>query len=225
MTAIEKKITELPVLPTLSGSMVIPVVRGGTTYQATVSFNATNISVDASGFDGNLATTDDTVQKVAQKLDDLKQGFELMLDLSVTETVSTIHITRDKNNDLFNVPAGKMVRIVSTLIAEGTTDRLCFFKVNESNMTWATVLETSAGARYPSAAGIRLMAISELVLNQGIIHGWVGGQSIQHAGTVTNSTHNIMTRGAVETNINSFRFTLLSGNIISGSNIKIYVEK
>jgi hypothetical protein len=34
------------------------------------SHPATAISVDAAGFDGNLATTDDTVQKVAQKLDD-----------------------------------------------------------------------------------------------------------------------------------------------------------
>lgn len=33
---------------------------------------ATAISVDASGFNGNLATTDDTVQEVAQKLDDIK---------------------------------------------------------------------------------------------------------------------------------------------------------
>lgn len=35
---------------------------------------ATDVSVDASGFDGNLETTDDTVQKVAQKLDDLSVG-------------------------------------------------------------------------------------------------------------------------------------------------------
>ena len=36
-----------------------------------VSVNAAGVSVAASGFDGNLATTDDTVQKVAQKVDDL----------------------------------------------------------------------------------------------------------------------------------------------------------
>ena len=35
---------------------------------------AAEVSVDASGFDGNLASTDDTVQKVAQKLDDLVLG-------------------------------------------------------------------------------------------------------------------------------------------------------
>ena len=35
---------------------------------------AADVSVDASGFDGNLETTDDTVQKVAQKVDDLSTG-------------------------------------------------------------------------------------------------------------------------------------------------------
>lgn len=33
--------------------------------------NFTDISIDASGFDGNLTTSDDTIQEVAQKLDDL----------------------------------------------------------------------------------------------------------------------------------------------------------
>jgi hypothetical protein len=36
--------------------------------------DASAISVDASGFNGNLAATDDTVQKVAQKVDDLALG-------------------------------------------------------------------------------------------------------------------------------------------------------
>ena len=36
--------------------------------------DAENVEVDASGFDGNLGPTDDTVQEVAQKLDDLNVG-------------------------------------------------------------------------------------------------------------------------------------------------------
>ena len=35
---------------------------------------AADIAVDATGFDGQLATTDNTVQKVAQKVDDLTGG-------------------------------------------------------------------------------------------------------------------------------------------------------
>ncbi len=45
---------------------------GGGTLAAQVS--GEDVSVDASGFDGNLATTDNTVQKVAQRVDDLVLG-------------------------------------------------------------------------------------------------------------------------------------------------------
>jgi hypothetical protein len=40
----------------------------------TAAHAASAVSVDASGFNGNLAVTDDTVQKVAQKVDDLALG-------------------------------------------------------------------------------------------------------------------------------------------------------
>lgn len=38
---------------------------------STTAGSAASMTVDASGFNGNLATTDDTLQEVAQKLDDL----------------------------------------------------------------------------------------------------------------------------------------------------------
>lgn len=41
------------------------------TGDTTAAHAASAISVDASGFNGNLTTSDDTVQEVAQKLDDL----------------------------------------------------------------------------------------------------------------------------------------------------------
>lgn len=47
-----------------SGRIVLSVTGTGSSY-------ASNIIVDSAGFDGNLATTDDTVQKCLQKLDDL----------------------------------------------------------------------------------------------------------------------------------------------------------
>lgn len=39
-----------------------------------IRLNAADVTVDASGFDGNLAKTDNTLQKVAQKVDDLQTG-------------------------------------------------------------------------------------------------------------------------------------------------------
>ena len=45
--------------------------RIGTVVATAGDYTAAKVTVDASGFDGNLAATDNTVQKVAQKLDDL----------------------------------------------------------------------------------------------------------------------------------------------------------
>jgi hypothetical protein len=48
--------------------------RTGAVTAAAGDYQASEITVDASGFDGNLAVTDVTVQMVAQKLDDLVAG-------------------------------------------------------------------------------------------------------------------------------------------------------
>ena len=52
-----------------AGATGPPGIDGGTDDQT-----AAEVSVDATGFNGNLATTDDTAQKVAQKVDDLNVG-------------------------------------------------------------------------------------------------------------------------------------------------------
>jgi hypothetical protein len=41
---------------------------------ASHTHNGTQVTIDASGFNGNLTTSDDTVQEIAQKLDDLVAG-------------------------------------------------------------------------------------------------------------------------------------------------------
>ena len=64
---------------------------GGTDDQT-----ASEVSVDASGFDGNLATSDNTVQKVAQKLDDLNVGGTPRLAGSgLTLTGNTLSVTNE----------------------------------------------------------------------------------------------------------------------------------
>jgi hypothetical protein len=50
--------------------------------------DASAISVVASGFNGNLATTDDTVQKVAQKLDDLVIGSGSDASVHIADTTN-----------------------------------------------------------------------------------------------------------------------------------------
>lgn len=53
---------------------------------------AAQVSVASSGFDGNLATTDDTVQKVAQKVDDLSLGGG-----GIADETDMVYITQGTN--------------------------------------------------------------------------------------------------------------------------------
>lgn len=60
--------------------------------------DAAQIRIDAAGFDGNLATTDDDVQKLAQKVDDLTLGGAVTAaDVSVSNTGLTGIITGSGN--------------------------------------------------------------------------------------------------------------------------------
>ena len=51
---------------------------------------AAEVSVDASGFNGNLATTDDDLQKVAQKVDDLSVGSGGLTEGQVDTRITTL---------------------------------------------------------------------------------------------------------------------------------------
>ena len=53
------------------------------------NISGTKIAIDASGFDGNLATTDDTAQKVAQALDDLMLGTGGLTQSQVDARIAT----------------------------------------------------------------------------------------------------------------------------------------
>lgn len=81
--------------------------------------NGPNITLDASGFNGNLTTTDDTFQEIAQKLDDLVAGGSLVfvegvevgnpnllgstnISFSVSGTNVTIYLT----NTVFDTVSG-----------------------------------------------------------------------------------------------------------------------
>jgi len=69
---------------------------------------ATSITVDASGFDGKLTTSDDTVQKIAQKLDDL------IIATSTTGTFTSANLTANKltitHNKALSAPYGLLIQ-------------------------------------------------------------------------------------------------------------------
>jgi hypothetical protein len=100
------------------------------------SHPATAISVDASGFNGNLATTDDTVQKVAQKLDDLTvSASDYFLKYTVPSDVVSVSITTDGDGVNLNIPEGKFVMMMAYVTgknaASGLTEDINLaFRVN-----------------------------------------------------------------------------------------------
>ena len=63
----------------------------------TAAHAASAISVDASGFDGNLTTSDDTVQKVAQKVDDLATGGSETLPASIVDAKGDLIVATADN--------------------------------------------------------------------------------------------------------------------------------
>jgi len=64
------------------------------------TYNASEVSVDTSGFNGNLAITDNTVQKVAQKLDDLAIPTNAnYVDLTTAQTITG---AKTFNNGTYN---------------------------------------------------------------------------------------------------------------------------
>jgi hypothetical protein len=67
---------------------------------------AAEVTVNAAGFDGNLATSDDTVQKVAQKLDDLVVGGSAVTDATIsTSDVTTNNASTTKHGWLLKATA------------------------------------------------------------------------------------------------------------------------
>ena len=73
---------------------------------------ASEVPVTASGFDGNLATTDDTVQKVAQKFDDLVT--------SVTATSAIVYKAHLEDSTLTDAESAEWHEVME--INEGTDD-------------------------------------------------------------------------------------------------------
>lgn len=89
-------------------------IYGGVYTKAEVDGTIENaVSVDASGFDGNLATTDDTVQKVAQKLDDLDTSAVKVITVdgdsgttgSTVKLVSGTNVTITRTDDTVEIAA------------------------------------------------------------------------------------------------------------------------
>ena len=105
--------------------------RTGAVTATAGDYQASEITVDASGFDGNLAVTDNTVQKVAQKVDDLVAGAGSG-DLSDGDTLTTgltfpvagLHILdTNATHDLILSPGSNLTGDRTLTLTTGDSDR------------------------------------------------------------------------------------------------------
>lgn len=105
--------------------------RTGAVTATAGDYQASEITVDASGFDGNLAVTDNTVQKVAQKVDDLVAGAGSG-DLSDGDTLTTgltfpvagLHILgTNATHDLILSPGSDLTADRTLTLTTGNEDR------------------------------------------------------------------------------------------------------
>ena len=110
---------------------------------------AANVSVASSGFDGNLATTDDTVQKVAQKVDDLASG-GLTLTTVYDKTIGTTGFTTDGSRIRVQLTATEKNALLNAL--ETHKPLFVFFDNGGGNRTSGVLWEPSEVARGSSSA-------------------------------------------------------------------------
>jgi hypothetical protein len=140
MQKVAQKLDDLPITSMISGLLSI---HAAPEY---MGHEAVSISLDSSGFNGNLATTDNNVQELAQKVDDLVLGGaptkESIQDLLGTDSFygnSGISITYDDTNNRWSfttIPSWKGTERTGVDGLVGTTPRVGQHRIyNDSGST------------------------------------------------------------------------------------------
>lgn len=153
-----------------------PAISAG----AVSTVNAGNVTVDASGFNGNLETTDTNLQLVAQKVDDLVLGggFDYVPVTSITTTATAAFNT-------YHIASGTTADYTITLptIAAGDIGKTLIIEIAAS----CTKLITLSGVDIDGQA-TRVMWAKEVAhLRADAVGKWVkiGGKSIPMAARIS----------------------------------------
>lgn len=140
--------------------------------------SASVVPVDASGFNGNLVTSDDTVQKVAQKVDDLTIPTGVLVytkSLAATETAYSNLGTHANVSTLHGLTAANRRVWVPVFVRADTFNRISVNVVTGAISTWRVGLHVDDGGWPASAvladygtndmsgaAGFRTLTISQV---------------------------------------------------------------
>jgi hypothetical protein len=105
----------------LSAQAALNEIYGDHIGDTTAAHAASAISVVAAGFNGNLAVTDDTVQKVAQKLDDLAVGGGGYATVAVERTAFVAdRTTTSSTAKTLSVTTGHGILVGNSITVSGT---------------------------------------------------------------------------------------------------------
>lgn len=130
----------------------IGITTSGTVAAGTLTGSAGGVTLDASGFDGNLATTDNTFQEVAQKLDDLSAGAGSLTSTRVGYGDGSNLLTGEA---AFTYNAGTNTLTVENISSSGTAT------VTTANVTTFRVLDN-----VDQSHGLSFIVASDLAANR-----------------------------------------------------------
>jgi len=159
-----------------------PAVAG--TDYVSPSGSGAALTVDASGFDGNLTTSDNTVQEVAQKLDDL-------VAIGGNYLSNTLYVSFSSGNDTTALPGRRdlpYATLSNAVYAADTDDTVFVFPGRYTNSGPMMTLSNKSTSIYFLGEGMLVLTNNTEILlqqptNHNIVHapGWTWITQLGHA--------------------------------------------
>ena len=206
--------------------------------QATANAHpASAIGVDASEFSGNLTTDDDTVQKVAAKVDALSTGgggdigWDKIVDYTLPEDAFYITINKTSEGAALSIPNGKKFIIIANHQFVDDTTGL----VNtDGRTTYRFNSITNSVYRFTTnLVGYFQVSLSNRYNNftviEGIVSDYIYANTKSLGNTAAGANYSVASAPVVVeqvvTEINNIAFIRAAGgyNFKAGTNIKIYI--
>ena len=188
---------------------------------------ATAVSVDTSGFVKNLATTDDTVQKIADKVDALTTGsnpFELIYTKPVGD-INSIVLTHDKNGVAFNFVEGDTIMIdVSVQLLTASNQQYLYLNDIVSGFIFFTGNLNPREYIFGSVAGSNMNIFKTtwvITLLNNEISGYMFIQGTSPTNINSNILYAISSRGFNAATINKLTITKNTGFYDAGTKVLI----
>jgi hypothetical protein len=168
------------------------------------------LTVDASGFNGNLTTSDNTLQEVAQKLDDLTVGVSPTNTASAGQIIEAISATESK---WVTPAAGGGGGKSFTVITAGITGTPRYFPWNTFNNAGSGANDGNFRLAVPQTTFSKIFVYSAPGAGTNIVVGLVTNGVLSNLQVSINGTGSVQTVGATN-----------AVTVAEGSSISVYMS-